>query len=66
LPEDKTIEVKAIYKPGYIGPVKIEIRRLDSNKPVEVSVAEAIELADRIRKEIVTVAMKKLQKEEKK
>lgn len=47
----KTVEVTAVYKEGFIGPVKVEVRPLTEGEEVALSLDESIKLAGRIAKE---------------
>jgi len=50
----KTVEVTAVYKKGFIGPVKIEVRPLTEGEEVALGLDEGIKLAGRIAKEAET------------
>ena len=42
-------EVKLVFEEGTVGPVKVEVKEL-GDKPVRLTIREALELAERIRK----------------
>lgn len=50
----KTVEVTAVYKEGFIGPVKVEVRPLTEGEEVALGLDEGIKLAGRIAKEAET------------
>lgn len=49
----KTVEVRAVYKKGFIGPVKVEVRQLEEGEEeVTLGLQQGIDLAGRIVKEV--------------
>lgn len=49
----KTVEVRAVYKQGFIGPVKVEVRQLkEGEEEVTLDLQQGIDLAGRIVKEV--------------
>ena len=50
----KTVEVRAVYKEGFIGPIKVEVHPLTEGEEVTLGLDDGIKLAGRIAKEIET------------
>lgn len=49
----KTVEVRAVYKKGFIGPVKVEVHQLKpGEEEVTLDLQQGIDLAGRIVKEV--------------